>query len=153
MKGKIYKSDMEWVTEPGRYLVDENGCWNWQGHIDKHGYGTCRWAGTRFAHRAVFLILSGPIPKGDEIDHLCKNRRCVNPSHLEAVSASENRRRAQASHRNRVKTHCIRGHVFSGYNKVEEKGPNGEPRRRCRTCAVAGTKRRRAEKRISNASI
>ena len=143
MKGKRYKSNIEWASEPGRFVIDDLGCWNWSGHIDRDGYGTCRWAGARYAHRAMFMILSGPIPMGYEIDHLCKNRRCVNPKHLEAVEPIVNRRRSP--HRNRIKTHCIRGHAFTGYNQVDEVGPDGSPRRRCRTCSVEARRRRRAE--------
>ena len=69
------------------YLIDENGCWNWQGKIQKNGY-----AG--HVHRRYFVRFKGKIPEGNQIDHLCKNKICVNPEHLEAVSPTENVHRA-----------------------------------------------------------
>lgn len=151
MKGKRYTSDLEWANEPGRYALDQNACWNWLGHLDRDGYGTTRRVGTYRAHRAFHIILVGPIPDGYEVDHTCRNRRCVNPKHLEAVPGIVNRRRSD--HRNRVKTHCIRGHAFDGYNLMIEAGPTG-PRRRCRTCSVANRRNNRAIAReMVNAAI
>jgi hypothetical protein len=74
------------------YVVDvENGCWNWTGKIASHGYGIFR---SKYAHRAMYEKLVGVIPTGKLIDHLCRNRRCVNPKHLEIVTQAENLRRA-----------------------------------------------------------
>lgn len=70
-----------------------SGCWNWQA-AKNQGYGTFR--GQR-AHRWAYEKLVGPIPEGLTIDHLCRNRGCVNPSHMEPVTASENARRATAA--------------------------------------------------------
>ena len=75
------------------------GCWEWQGARRKSGYGSFavkredgRWTYTT-AHRAAYQDQVGPIPTGWEVDHLCRNRGCVRPDHLEAVSVQENRRR------------------------------------------------------------
>ena len=79
-----------------RYAVNlESGCWDWCGEIMNSGYGRLWADGARhLAHRYFFEQNAGPIPAGHEIDHTCSNKRCVNPKHLDAVTTTENRRRA-----------------------------------------------------------
>lgn len=95
------------VVNPGRkdgvgYVIQENGCWEWTGTISREGYGrkTIRVSGRRrseYAHRWMYQAKIGPIPAGAELDHLCRNRKCVNPAHLEAVSHLINATRGAAT--------------------------------------------------------
>lgn len=84
---------------PERYEVDPvTGCWNWTGFVNDEGYGqlSVKCTGritTRKAHAIVYESKNGAVPNGKKLDHLCRNRRCVNPDHLEVVSNAENVRR------------------------------------------------------------
>lgn len=74
----------------------EGECWTWTGAKNPKGYGSMS-AGTKnksvLAHRMAYTIAKGEIPEGMQIDHRCRNTSCVNPSHLDAVTAQENVRR------------------------------------------------------------
>lgn len=78
-----------------RFSIEaDSGCWEWQLAVNKIGYGIIGVnGGSKFAHRMSYLSIKGPIPEGLELDHLCCNKRCVNPDHLEPVTRSENVRR------------------------------------------------------------
>lgn len=80
-----------------------DGCWPWHGYIRVDGYGEIGKGGAHsrilLAHRVSFQLTNGPIPPGTEIDHLCRNKACVNPAHLEAVPHRENVRRGGQSER------------------------------------------------------
>lgn len=81
------------------YTVSESGCWEWEGHIDRNGYGKAYDAemprGRRldWAHRVSYRKSRGPIPEGLDLDHTCENTICVNPDHLEPVTRTEHCRR------------------------------------------------------------
>lgn len=111
------------------------GCWIWTGPCAK-GYGrvSVREAGSRRSmqiHRYAYEQLVGPIPDGLQLDHLCRNRACCNPAHLEPVTSRENTLRGTNQvARQAAATHCVHGHEFTPENTYVE--PGG--RRKCRTC-------------------
>lgn len=80
-----------------RIRVNSDGCWEWQGWKSGNGYGQTKIHGkTVMVHRFVYESHFGPIPKGLVLDHLCKNRSCCNPFHLEPVTPQENTLRGNA---------------------------------------------------------
>lgn len=120
-----------------KVLIDLNtGCWNWTASIDKGGYGRFRIAGEwGFAHR-----YANQTPENMHTDHLCRNRCCVNPDHLETVTNIENVNRGltgKINHRNSKKTHCTQGHEYTEENTIV----TVEGWRRCRTCYLKWNKR------------
>lgn len=106
-------------------LIPFHSCWQWVGASDK--YGSFKLRKTMGAHRAAYLLFKGPIPRNLEIDHLCRNRLCVNPNHLEAVTRRQNLKRAK-------RTHCPMGHLLSAANIYWVKTPRLH--RRCRKCSL-----------------
>ena len=121
-----------------KYEVSSAGCWLWTGPLDKDGYGTfyLRRRGRR-AHRVGWFRINGEIPKGLWVNHVCRNRHCVNASHLELVTPRENALKDSTSPAaiNARKVKCINGHPFDG---VTKKGA-----RTCSTCERAKKKRLR----------
>lgn len=109
----------------------ETPCWIWQGQLLKPSrYPVFGRRG--LAHRVSYRHFKGEIPDGKEIDHLCSQRECVNPVHLEAVTHKENTMRGRTlTAANAAKTHCVRGHEFTQENTRIIKGGTRE----CRICA------------------
>lgn len=114
-----------------KFVYKTKSCWLWTGSISQ-GYGKF-WDQKHFrAHRWSYEKFVGPIPEGLILDHLCRNPRCVNPSHLEPVTTKENIRRGfGVAGVNFRKTHCDHGHEFNEFNTVFV--PRG---RGCRTCYI-----------------
>lgn len=146
------------------------GCWLWKAGVTTAGYGTMSIASrTHYSHRLAYEHFIGEIEQGMVIDHLCRTRRCVNPTHMEVVTNAENLRRGYVSRngheprpkpapRPRVKrpkptkraprvpverTHCKWGHEWTPENTVIRAGY-----RKCRLCAAAATRRYAEHKRI-----
>jgi hypothetical protein len=137
--------------------VDRNGpvpefaphlgpCWMWTGAKVEcqpgHFYGSAALRGERYAHRNAYILAVGPIPDGLQLDHLCRVTLCVNPTHLEAVTARENVHRGKNGVLRHLRaprrppTHCVRGH-----ERTPENMTSG---RNCRKCARVRYERRRA---------
>lgn len=101
-----------------RYQVDDvTSCWNWTGAISAGKYGSLYSNGRmQKAHRLSYELSCGSIPDGLDLDHLCRNTRCINPAHLEPVTRSENLRRSPIMDRHSHKTRCPNGHPYEGEN-------------------------------------
>jgi HNH endonuclease len=124
-----------------RLAKTANGCWLWTGMLNSNGYGLVKHDGRRLmVHRVAYELRIGSIPDGLYLDHLCRDRACCNPSHLEPVTNGTNVLRGVGyAARNARKTQCVNGHPLSGKNLLLSNGV-----RVCRTCKRAASRRHRA---------
>jgi hypothetical protein len=128
--------------------ISKSPCWQCVGFINQNGYAIItRNYRPKRAHRVSYELFVGPIPEGLELDHLCRNRSCVNPKHLEPVTRKENLRRSPLACwsgglalriKKKVKTHCVHGHPYSGDNLIVR----GNGWRVCRECKLIYMRKR-----------
>lgn len=111
-------------------------CWEWTGSKNGGGYGQASRDGRKVdSHRLAYEMFVGPLPDGYVADHLCSNRGCCNPVHLEAVTVRENLLRGNSpAARNARKTHCDHGHALEGENVYRYEREPGKFRRDCKAC-------------------
>lgn len=116
-------------------LIDERGCWVFQGGL-ANGYGRATWSTNgkmtyALAHRVMYTHEVGQIPEGLDLDHLCRNRACCNPAHLEPVSRQTNLLRGDTiPARRSATTECPKGHPYDSENTISD----SKGRRNCREC-------------------
>lgn len=124
----------------------DGGCWLWTGNTNNAGYGVF-WFNDRtgLAHRWSYEHHKGPLGRL-HVDHLCRTRLCVNPDHLEAVTARENLLRGETkAAANALKTHCPQGHPYDEVNTYRDK----KGRRGCQTCRRAASAAANERKRLA----
>ena len=138
MKRNVYNKRVIPDYDPQDILtrVNYGDCWEWEGVIDHYGYGV--YGNKRhLAHRIVYKLLVNE-PRADMcLDHLCRNRRCVNPEHLEEVTHKENVLRGKTiTSRNLNKVVCKNGHPFNDENTYIHPARQTRDCRTCRSLAV-----------------
>jgi HNH endonuclease len=132
MKSILERFEEKYIVHP------ETGCWLWAASLFPKGYPSFN--GVR-GHRWSYEYFIGKIPKGLQLDHLCKVKNCVNPKHLEPVTNLENNRRSELTlaGKNRRKTHCPKGHEYTSDNIYIR--PSREIDRQCRKCMIEATRK------------
>jgi len=143
MRGQPNNPDNIWKFI--KFPKEPDGCWIWTGTSIYSGYGRIKFNSRNIlAHRFVYEYLVDEIPKGLTLDHLCRNRICVNPDHLETITQKENRRRGQSKNGNMNKTHCIHGHKYT--KETTQVYSNGW--RECKICKSFTNRRNYLKKKL-----
>ena len=127
-----------------KYIELPNGCHQWQGPLDKDGYGTFYLRRkNRRAHRVAWFGMRGAIPPGMVVNHICRHRWCVNPQHMQLLTPRENGLQDSNSIPaiNARKTHCKHGHEFDKVQHLK----SGKSYRVCSICERDKTRRLRAK--------
>lgn len=115
------------MAEANLWTIDPDfGCWLWIGSVDRKGYGKA--TGGVAAHLWLWRRLRGDLPRGVQLDHMCRRPRCVRPEHLDPVTGSENMRRTFARYRREL-DRCPEGHNLEETGKATPEGGVV-----CRTC-------------------
>ncbi len=117
------------------------GCWLWTAATSHDGYGQFKWNGSmKYAHKVAYEELTGPVPEGKELDHLCRVRACVR--HTEPVTRSENQRRGDRATHARGAKHCRNGHLIAEAGVFVQR----DGYRVCRECLRTGWKKKDQKK-------
>lgn len=130
--GELITYDIPYLRS--RCHINDNGCWEWEGALESQGYGYVgpNYTGTRLVHRVMYILTFGEASKDLEIDHLCRNKKCCNPDHLELVTKSVNQLRRYAAS---PVVACRKGHEFVEGSYYVYGG-----KRACKECARARDK-------------
>jgi hypothetical protein len=134
---KIKKTNDEYMREVlAKVKQDANGCWIWKGRVGPWGYGYFSFAKETSAHRIMYALIHGPIPKGMRVCHTCDVRLCCNPGHLWLGTQQENIRDCSQKkrHTNGAKAVCKHGHEFTPENTLMADAGKGRWRRQCKLC-------------------
>lgn len=142
MSGSLLKRSALWRFI-GNLRVIPNGCWEWTAAVNGSGYGSFD---RQMAHRWVYAHFYGSIAGGLDVDHLCRNRLCCNPAHLEAVTRSRNVNRA-------VTDICRNGHTRTVTNTRIWMTGRGKTGRYCLDCRAMHGRRDRRSKPITEAEL
>lgn len=123
---------MDFFWQRVQHGTEVDDCWLWTGTVDTPGYGRVQINRRKIgAHRVAYEALVGPIPEGLDLDHLCRNRLCVNPAHLEPVTRRENLLRGNTVPAQRAaRTHCPAGHEYTPENTYY----SARNQRNCKEC-------------------
>jgi hypothetical protein len=135
-------------------MGEGDACWMWRGARNRDGYGNVKVAGaTVGAHRVAYLLAYGHLEPGRELHHICGNRACVRPDHLQEVTDREHIYLSpnNPAYANAMSTHCHNGHPFTPANTYRLPGDGPRARiRGCRACNVQANARYRARKKAGH---